>query len=68
MWNLKAYKKFEAWKDQNGRPRTDARKDFIQLTEAILAAQSNDENAKKEGKYYIDNLKAITNTNVNPGY
>ena len=36
-WNIKAQKKFDAWTKQSGRPRTDARKDFIQLTEAILA-------------------------------
>ena len=36
-WNLKACWKYDAWGRQSGRPRTDARKDFIMLTEAILA-------------------------------
>ena len=41
-WNIKASYMYGAWEKQKGRARTDARKDFIQLTEAILAVQGDD--------------------------
>ena len=67
-WNLKACWKYDAWLKQSGRPRTDARKDFIMLTEAILAVQGSDKALKEEGQKYLDTVQDITNINVNPGF
>ena len=67
-WNLKACWKYDAWAKQSARPRTDARKDFIMLTEAILAVQGSDKTLKEEGQKYLDNVQDITNNNVNPGF
>ena len=45
----------------------DARKDFIQLTEAVLAVQGNDPVLKALGQKYLDESEDIMNVNVNPG-
>ena len=67
-FNLKAAWKYDAWLKQKGRPRTDARKDFIQFTEAILAVQGSDKTLKEEGQKYLDGVQDIMNKNVNPGF
>ena len=67
-WNIKASYMYGAWEKQKGRARTDARKDFIQLTEAILAVQGDDQTLKAQGQKYLDNVKDVMNKNVNPGF
>ena len=67
-WNLKAYYKWDAWTKQAGRPRTDARKDFIKLAEALMGVESDDAELQRQGKEYLDNVGDITHTNANPGY
>ena len=67
IWQLPKQVKYDHWAEQKGRPRTDARKDFIQLTEAFLAVQGDDADKKKQGQEYLDSVKAIMNKDVNPG-
>ena len=40
--NIKAKYKWNAWNKQKGRPRTDTRKDFILLSEALFGVESDD--------------------------
>ena len=50
VWNLKANWKWDAWNKQKGRKRQASRKEFIMLSEAILAVQGNDPDLKSQGQ------------------
>ena len=67
-WNLKAAWKWDAWTKQAGRPRTDARKDFVKLSEAIFGVESDDPELQRQGKEYMANVVDFQHSNVNPGY
>ena len=47
--NVKARFKWNAWNKQKGRPRTDARKDFILLSEALFGVESDDPVLQAQG-------------------
>ena len=63
MFNIKGYKKWNAWDRQRGRPQEDARKDFIMHSEAILAYkgigayEGRSEQVMNDAKSYMDKVK-----------
>ena len=58
--------KWDSWKKHQGRSRFDTRKDFIQLTEALIGTKSTDKATATEAKAYLNSVKDIMNTDVNP--
>ena len=48
-WNLHASWKHEAWNKQKGRSQLICQKEMIMLTEALLCAQGDDPELRREG-------------------
>ena len=66
--NIKGHYKWKFYEKQKGRPRTDARKDFLQLAEAIWAADCPYPELQEEGKAFFKEMEDVRNVNVNPDY